>query len=249
MRENQPGFPVDSKPAFVLLRQTQAAMAGVSSYHFTLDNTNDSHTKEANDFSQQVNGHPLIATHSEGDVVPPVARFSNADGLDGRGYIMVNQQRYVKSPSFFAGPNDYLILPEDTNTWYVLNGALQNPQQYINYTLDNAMCATIIGSPSVGGVTTIHLRFVVPHDEFDVKDTSGRLEYVRDIWVDKSTHYVRQVQAWELSNLNHPCEYALSFASDQSRIFYTTGILTFSQYNQPISPPIPSSISYTEAGP
>lgn len=238
-RENHVDFPVDSKPAFLLLRQTQAAMSSVSGYHFTLDNSMDTDIRDSNDTFATIGTTPPLPTFAEGDVVPPIAGFSDKQGLANKGYLIVGQERYGKLSTKVSGSNLYTKIDVPADDWYILNGALNNPQQFINYALDTAVCARLMEDATIGGVDTTHLRFILSHDELGAKATDGLLVYARDIWIEKKTHYLKQVQVWELDNIGHPCEVALSLTPNSEDVLYTTGILTYSLHNQPNSPLIP----------
>jgi len=164
--------------------------------------------------------------------------------------LVIGSDQYVKSGGFFAGPNQYGKLATPTTDWYVLTGALNSPTQFINHTVDTALCATIIPEEQmVAGALTLHTRFVLPHDELGARDTTGLLVYVREIWIDTETHYPRRMQIREVSNLRRTCTDALAYELRNEDVLYTSGMLTYSKYNKPISPPLPTSVVHTISDP
>jgi hypothetical protein len=209
-------------------------MQGVTSYHFRLDNSVDTNTVETNQIATSLGKPPTRPTIYEGDIVPPIARYwPNSDGLYS-GMIIIGKDRYT----YISASGSYHPLGFSTSSWdYWSNtGGLNNPEEFMNFTLDKAQCATILGEEQVDGVDTIHARYNLITDDLSVRSTNGDYVYVRDYWIEKGTHYVRRLQTHEIFSNWEPCEQAFSWDNDNVR--YTTGILTYSNFNVPISPPI-----------
>ena len=220
-------------PAYDLLRQAQQAMQGVTSYHFKLDNSVDHHTKEMN---QLAAGDDIfrLQTIYEGDVEPPIARYwPNTDSVFSKMVVVGKDMFQPRGP--FGGYHQ--LDPSGASWYYWINTAgLNNPEEFINFTLDKAQCATILGEELVDGVDTIHARYNLITDDLSVRSTDGAALYVRDYWIDKGTYYIRRLQTRQIVNYWGPCEQAFTWNDDT--LTYTTGTMTYSKHNVPISPPI-----------
>jgi len=210
-------------------------MQGVNSYHFRLDNSVDTNTVESIQASKN-NGVPekfLRETLFQGDVQPPVARFSNSKDSTFSQMVVMGKDMYI-----FNEPGAYHKLGGSGSSWYywINTGGLNNPEEFINYTLDTTLCATIVGEEQVDGVTAIHVRYNLITDDLSVRSTHRRYLYVRDFWVEKTTHYIRRLQTHEIYTNGKPCEQ--SFDVSDHDVSYITGILTYSKHNVPVSPPM-----------
>ncbi len=228
-------IPKDSEPAFALLRETQKAMQSVTSYSFKLNNSTDTHM--AAELTQAPIIHvPTPTTLIQGDVMPPLARYID----DSPNYYWASGKN-----TYFTVSNskEYVPLGEASDP-FIITGALNNPQEYINFTLDTAACATIVGDEKVAGFDTIHLKFILPTDSIGMH---GNNSYARDIWIDKDTHYLRQIQMTEIFQPRRPWEDALT--ASPSEISYTSGILLYLKYNEEITPPIEAPLERVPAKP
>ncbi len=224
-----------SQPAFALLRETQKAMQSVTSYSFTLNNSTDTHIADTNKDAPIAHITPF-PTLIEGDAVPPLARY-----LDGspNPYLVAGKNEYFT----ISKNKEYVSLGEASDP-FIVTGGLNNPQEYINFTLDTAKCATIIGDEKVAGFDTIHLKFILPTDSIGMH---GNNSYARDIWIDKDTHYLRQIQMTEIFQPRRPWEDAL--VADPSEVSYTSGILLYLKHNAPLTPPIEAPLASTPVKP
>jgi hypothetical protein len=220
--------PKDSQPAFALVRQAQTAMQHVSSYYFKQDNSTDTHLSET---IKDV-GVPGYIMRLEGQAMPPIARYQQRKGTNQFEYVVVGKSTYFMWP----GSNDYTHMSDRQTDYnpFVVTGALNNPLEYINFTLDTAKCATIIGNEKVAGADTTRLRFILPIDAIGMQGQGG--PYARDIWIDKDTHYLRQLQIIEIFDPASTCEETLTIYPTMVR--YTSAILLYLKHNEPITPPI-----------
>lgn len=226
-----------SDPAFDLLSQAQQAMQSVTSYHFKLDNSVDTNTIDSRkaDVIAGIEPQFLDETLYEGDVVPPVARYGiNRDPIFSKA-IIIGKDVYAYGVSLTG---TYHRLNPSATSWDLWNntGGLNNPTEFINFTFEAARCATIIGEEQIDGVETIHARYNLNTDQAGVRGTDGQYLYARDFWIEKQTHYIRRLQIHEVYSFLKKCEDVLT--SDGNEPSYTSGILTYSKHNIPISPPI-----------
>lgn len=170
----------------------------------------------------------------EGDVEPPIARYwPNTDVIFSR-MVVIGKDMYQHPWSI----GDYHKLDPSGASWYYWSNTegLNNPEEFINFTLDKAQCATILGVEQVDSVDTVHARYNLITDDLGVRSTDGAALYVRDYWIDKNTNYVRRLQTRQILNNWGPCEQA--FTWNDNTLTYTTGTITYSDFNMPISPPI-----------
>lgn len=221
----------ESQPAFAMLREAQKAMQSVTSYRFRLDNSTDTHMV-ARLTQAPIIRIPAPTTLIEGDVTPPLARFFDRSP---NPYFVAGKNKYFTLSKI----NEYVSLGESQDP-FIATGGMNNPQEYINFTLDTAACATIVGEGKIVGFDTIHLKFILPKDSIGMH---GNNSYARDIWIDKDTHYLRQIQMTEIFQPRGTWEDALTASS--SEVSYTSGILLYLKHNEPIAPPIEVPLAET----
>lgn len=206
-------------------------MSGVTSYHFKLDNTTDTNTIETNKLETEK--LLMHETMYEGDVEPPVARYGTNSDFTTSKAIVIGTDRYTYNQGAFY----FRLQPSEASWYYWSNtGGLNNPLEFLNFTADKVVCANIIGDEQVEGVDTTHVRYLLITDQISVQATNGWYLYARDFWIDKEKHYVRRLQTVEIANREDKCEDSLMWDEELER--YRTGILTFSKFNMPITPPI-----------
>ena len=215
--------------AYDLLRDAQKAMQSVKSYHFKIDDSADRNTSDSNSAAAIV-GLPLQLTVFEGDTVPPVARYHVRDrSATEWGMVVIGRDRYQAD---LSAPNKYHHMGESGSSYYLWanNSAVSNPEEYLNFTLDTAGCATILGEETMDGFDAIHARYVLPDDYLMQYDAKWLVAFVRDIWIEKGTYYVRQLYEHVIKHDGAPCEQSLNWEDD--RILYTSGVLTYSNFNR-----------------
>jgi outer membrane lipoprotein-sorting protein len=115
------------------------------------------------------------------------------------------------------GTDQYIELPTDASLT-----AAADPGQLIS----TAQGATVVGDEMIDGADTTHLKYSA-----SVTDASGvSAQSEIDLWIEKSTGYIRQYNT-----------------SASTSGVSTTSTVTFSKFNEPVTPPIekPSNIMTT----
>ncbi len=212
-------------------------MQHVSSYYFKQDNSTDTHLSETN---KDV-GVPSFFMRLEGQARPPIARYQQKQGTNQFEYVVVGKNTY----HLVSGNNEYTLTSAIVYNPFLVTGAFNNPQEYINFTLDTAKCATIIADEKVTGVDTTRLRFILPTDSIGMQGHGNT--YARDIWIDKDTHYLRQLQITEIFDPHSTCEETLKIYP--SMVGYTSAILLYLKHNELIAPPIEAPLERVPAKP
>jgi outer membrane lipoprotein-sorting protein len=181
-----------------ILRQSGQVMSGVKSYHIILK------TEAAG-----------ISTSGEGDfVLPDKARMTMDSGAAGKTQlIVIGNTIYTQVP----GSDAYIELPGTSSPL----GAASDPAALANL----AQNATVVGDETVDGVNTTHITFSYDANKSlesaGVTPTTDLGTVNADIWVEKSTGYIRQFKT------------ASTLAGNQ-----TSTQVNYSKFNEDVTPPI-----------
>ena len=225
--------------ALGLLETTISAMSTATSYHYKILNPARLHGLElVPEMLEKSANDPDF----EGDVVPPMARFST-----GTETILVGKDEYTRQPFF----DKYTL---DSRGWdmYWYIGAINEPVRFLSYAR-HAECGGIMGDEIINGINTTHMRFAVigPDGRAPGGADEGSPEYypgpsaALDLWVAKDTHYIKQQQILNMyEGVRVLCKSGIYQTSSE---FYSEGLIILSNFNVPIEPPIikpdPSNVS------
>jgi hypothetical protein len=178
---------------------------------------------------------------ADGDSEPPDKSRLNLDmgTIGALDMIVLGKQVYTK----LAGQDSYIQTEsEGTNGLMGSLGGATNPEGFATFA-QNADNATIVGDETVEGVAATHISFTydldkamqsLPEQGAGAPTPSGGMGKANgDAWIEKSTGYIRRIKFVTPPTL-------LGGASGTSGAGDGNGtiIVTYSKFNEPISPPI-----------
>jgi hypothetical protein len=206
-------------PAADLLIKSVHAMQGVTSYHFTIENT-----------VARMAG-PTTAK-GEGDYSAPDKRrvSVNITPAGPTDLIIIGKDMYFKMP----GSEQYTVLGGSSNPLgsFGAAGTTQDPA-IIAQSMESA---DVVGDETVDSVGTTHIKFTYDIDKaldlsiqssgLGQNSANGKLGKTSgEIWIEKSTGYVRKIKI-DTTQGGTP-------GTDAGSV-----LATYSKFNEPVNPPI-----------
>jgi outer membrane lipoprotein-sorting protein len=197
-----------SGPAADVLQRAANTMRSVTSYHGVV-------TTEAGG----------VTTVAEGDFMPP-----------DKSRLLIDSGALGKIETILIGQESYTKLP-GTDTYTKITTPVNMQNNDVGSLLNFTESAEIVGDETIGGAETTHVRFVYDQDKVtaaamegtDQTPTSvGLGKATADMWVEKSTGYVRQ--------------YKVTTGVDPA---VTTVTTVYSKFNEPVNPPIVAPTNIT----
>jgi LppX_LprAFG lipoprotein len=217
-------------PAIELLDNALAKMKNVKSVHVNV----------------KVETGQGAALTADGDSEPPDKSRLNLEmgALGAMEMVMIGKQAYTR----LAGQDSYVQTEsEGSNSLMGGLGGATNPEGFATFT-QNADNATIVGDETVEGVAATHVSFTYDLDkamnslpEQGAVATPGTSlgKANGDAWIEKSSGYIRQIKFVTPPALlggtgGAPSASGTPGAGEGNG----TILVTYSKFNEPISPPI-----------
>ncbi len=218
-----------SGPAADMLQKAEAAMKGLTSYHFAMN--------------LETGG--AVAVSANGDFEAPDKMRLNMDlgsmtGTAGTGMqeiLIVGQDGYMKNP---VGEGYINMGTSGASIAQNLN-----PQQFTGIA-SLAQGATVVGDETVDGVETTHIKLSYNADKAagDAAKAAGQPTPAAgmgstnaDMWLDKTDNYIRKIQV--------VTDTSAVPGATQPATGLSTVTITYSNFNEAINPPIekPADVS------
>lgn len=203
-----------------VIKAAHAAMANLKSFHFTVTGTKDK----------------TVNLNIEGDIEPPDKGYSKytTTGQPSGELVIFGKDTYLKQP----GSEVFMRSPGGYNPPDVVGGLL-NPVGLTYYALLGDS-SSLVGDEKVDGVDTTHVTFTF--NPAKIKSLAAEqakqptpapqktedATYKGDMWVEKGANYVRKLQWFP----------PLAGVGTPDAGVQRTVLVTYSKFNEPISPPI-----------